>query len=357
MLDMSKAFDTVERATLINDIQEILEPEEVHLISVLVKDVKLQVKCEKNIGDTFETNTGVPQGDCLSPILFTLYLSKALKSPEEIQENDALPQFLNEHSYSQIEFNPFTLDQQYADDIGWAAGNENTINQKEKYIPPKLKKRNLMVNGDKTERYSIKRKGSEEWKECKYLGSLLDTEKDIARRKKLANAAFSKLRSIFKSKTVSTEVKCRLFEAYITSIFLYNCEIWTLTKELENEIDVFQRCLLRKILNIYYPKTITNNYLYEKTKLKPWSSSVRFKRLKWLGHVFRLPRDSPAPIALKEAIRKVKKPKGGQIATWLSITQKQLKELNIPDLEIAELIAQDRKNWSSLIWRTMSPSV
>ena len=139
--------------------------------------------------------------------------------------------------------------------------------------------------------------------------------------------------------------------------FLYSCEILTLTKELENEIDVFQRCLLRKILNIYYPKTITNNYLYEKTKLKPWSSSVRFKRLKWLGHVFRLPRDSPAPIALKEAIRKVKKPKGGQIATWLSITQKQLKELNIPDLEIAELIAQDRKNWSSLIWRTMSPSV
>ena len=118
-----------------------------------------------------------------------------------------------------------------------------------------------MVNKDKTERYAIKRNGSEEWKECKYLGSHLDTGKDIARRKKLANAAFNKLRSIFRSKTVSTEVKCRLFEAYISSIFLYNCEIWTLNKETEKEIDVFQRCQLRQILKVYYPRTITNNYL------------------------------------------------------------------------------------------------
>ena len=73
----------------------------------------------------------------------------------------------------------------------------------------------------------------------------------------LANAAFSKLQSIFKSNAVSTEVKYKLFEAYITSIFTYNCELWTLAKELENEIDVFQRCLLRQILKVHYPRKIT----------------------------------------------------------------------------------------------------
>ena len=70
----------------------------------------------------------------------------------------------------------------------------------------------------------------------------------------------------------------------------------------------------------------------------------------------RLPQDSPAPTALREALVKVKKPKGGQISTWISIVQKQLKDLNVPDFDIAETIAQDRKLWSSLIWRTMSPS-
>ena len=170
MLDMCEAFDTVVRATFIDDIKEILDPDETHLISILVKDVKLQVRCEQNTGEIFTTNTGVPQGDCLSPILFTLYLSKALKTPEDIHQNDILPCFLNEHSYSRALFNPFTIDQQYADDIGWAAGNEFVIDQNEKKIPIKLKERNLMVNEEKTERYAIKRNGPEEWKECKYLG-------------------------------------------------------------------------------------------------------------------------------------------------------------------------------------------
>ena len=137
---------------------------------------------------------------------------------------------------------------------------------------------------------------------------------------------------------------------------MYNCEIWTLTKELENEIDVFQRCLLRQILKVYYPRTITNKYLYEKTQLQPWSKSAKVKRLKWIGHVLRLPQESPAPTALREALTKVKKPKGGQIATWISIANKQLKELDVPNFEIAGVIAQDRKLWSSLISRTTSPS-
>ena len=119
---------------------------------------------------------------------------------------------------------------------------------------------------------------------------------------------------------------------------------------------MFQRCLQRQILKVHYPRKITNSYLYEKTHLQPWSQTVKFKRLKWLGHVFRLPKNSPAPTALREALRKVKKPRGGQIATWISIVNRQLKELEVPNFEIAETIAQDRKLWSSLISRTMSPS-
>ena len=83
---------------------------------------------------------------------------------------------------------------------------------------------------------------------------------------------------------------------------------------------------------------------------------MKFKRLK-LGHVYRLPKNSPAPTALREALKKVKKkPEGDQIATWVSIVNRQLKEFEVPNFEIAETIAQDRKLGSSLISRTMSTS-
>ena len=46
-----------------------------------------------------------------------------------------------------------------------------------------------MINKGKIEQYLINR-GTDEWRKCKYLGSMLDTNEDIKQRKVLAiNAA------------------------------------------------------------------------------------------------------------------------------------------------------------------------
>ena len=41
LLDMSKAFNTVSCGKLLKDLQEILEPDELHMMSLLIKDVNL----------------------------------------------------------------------------------------------------------------------------------------------------------------------------------------------------------------------------------------------------------------------------------------------------------------------------
>ena len=63
------------------------------------------------------------------------------------------------------------------------------------------------------------------WKNCKILGSLLDTKSDIDRRKILAIDAMKTLKDTFKSKLVSNKTKLRMFNTYIGSIFLYNSEL------------------------------------------------------------------------------------------------------------------------------------
>ena len=81
LLDMSKAFDTVNRKTLFEELQEVLEEDEMHLISILTNRPKVQVKIGNSTGNIFEILVGIIQGDVLSGILFIFYLAKCLKIP------------------------------------------------------------------------------------------------------------------------------------------------------------------------------------------------------------------------------------------------------------------------------------
>ena len=71
---MSKAFDTIQRGTLINDLKGIIEDDELHLIVLLLDKVQYSVKLEGQTEERFPTNVGSPQGDGASALLFIIYL-------------------------------------------------------------------------------------------------------------------------------------------------------------------------------------------------------------------------------------------------------------------------------------------
>ena len=117
----------------------------------------------------------------------------------------------------------------------------------------RVRKRNLNVNRGKTKKYVIERNGDNSWKSCKYLGSKLDKEEDFKRRKSLAISTKIKFQHLFNSKA-NIENKIRALNALVGSIFLYNSELWTVTKNLEHKINVFHRKLLCNILIFTFPK-------------------------------------------------------------------------------------------------------
>ena len=362
LLDMSRAFDTIERGVLLEDLKEILEPDILHLVNLLLTDVQIQVKYKNKLGETFKPDIGSPQGDCASPIWFIFYLHKALEYIKPPPVRDTNKDTNHDHTYSKNNKNQkinktqkeYIIDQQYADDISWITTNINAKEYIKNTVPETLTNKNLLVNQEKTEEYTINRKSNQDWKTCKYLGSLLGNDEDIKRRKILACEAFRKNKKCLTSNKIHLKIRLRIFEALITPIFLYNSELWTLKYNQKSKIDTFQRNFLRQILRT---KRIRNIDLYRRCNSVPWTITIQQRRLKWFGHLQRLPENTPARIAYKEVTEKpTKKIKGGQKLTWHHTIERDFKKID-HTVEQAIQISKNREKYKEVVDRIMAEAV
>ena len=372
MLDMSKAFDSIDRNKLLEHLSTFLEESEIYLLHILINDVVLNVKVGDVLGEDIKTNVGTCQGDCLSAILFIIYLAKTMESiPEEPEKEDyGKPMWSSLDWIAEVDRHNISIDPKYSDDINFIRSSQTKVNLLKRKVPELLKEGGLEENSSKREEYSVKIDGDDEWKKCKVLGSQIDTETDIKRRQAVAITAFNSLEKIFNCKKLSIRIKMRVFDAYVGNLFLYNCELWTTGKKINNQIDVIHRKFLRRILNVRWPKTISNVELYRTVDRESWSLVVRRKAFSWLGHLLRLDPQTPARRALCEAIKVVKKPEGRPKSTWVSMIRKSISDnykINVDsgvnfswsDLDITkpdvtffselEKLAVDRKIWSQLV--------
>ena len=97
-------------------------------------------------------------------------------------------------------------------------------------------------------------------------------------------SVLNKMDIIWKS-NLSREIKVTFYRTTIESVLMYGAETWTLTKTLEKRLDGAYTRLLRAALNISWREHKTNIELYG--KLKPITSTLRERRLRFIGHSWR----------------------------------------------------------------------
>lgn len=86
LLDMSRAFDTVYRDKLMDVLQVALGSKKTKAITLLFGNTQAKVKINQTLSNKFNVDTGVFQGDGLSPSLFTAYLEAALRHIPQVSE-------------------------------------------------------------------------------------------------------------------------------------------------------------------------------------------------------------------------------------------------------------------------------
>ena len=127
-----------------------------------------------------------------------------------------------------------------------------------------VEKTKLMTNNTSGINTEIKVNGQklETLTNFKYQGSVITDEGSkpgILSRIAQTTAALTRLKPVWDDKSISLNSKIRLMRSLVTFIFLYACESWTFTAELQRRIQAMEMRCYHKLLRTLYKDHVTNN--------------------------------------------------------------------------------------------------
>ena len=260
--------------------------ETVAAITILYRNTKVKVR--SRYGDIV---AGVLQGDTLASYLFIICLDYVLRtSIDKIRENSF--ELTNKRGRS---YPAKTItDADYADDIAILA---NTPDQAETLLHSLERAAagiGLYVNAHKIEYMCYNQTGDISTLDgtpvklvdkFTYLGSSVElTENDIDTRLTKAWTAINRLSIIWKSDQTD-KMKRSFFQAAVTSILLYGCTTWMLTKRREKKLDGNYTRMLRAILNKSWRQHPTRHQLYG--HLPPITKTIQVRRTRHARYCWR----------------------------------------------------------------------
>ena len=118
-----------------------------------------------------------------------------------------------------------------------------------------------------------------------------------------------------------------------------NISIWTRKRKI---CDLYEEMCL-----IFWPNKISNVDLYKKTGCNSAVLEIRHRRLRWLGHILRMHKDTIPKVALRWT-PPGKRKRGRPKMTWRQTVMAELKEMGLSWGE-AQASAKDRTLWQNIV--------
>ena len=198
-----------------------------------------------------------------------------------------------------------------------------------------LKKTKVMAAGCSDHmpaHFSIMRGDIETVVSFKYLGSYLAQDGgiglEVSHRIKAAAFAFHRLQSLWKDSDVKEQVKLRAYQTIIQATLLYASETWAISLDMISSLEVFQMQCLRRIFRISKREHVSNAQILARAQMNTVHEMVRFRRLRWLGHVARQ-EDTRLPQRLMHSRLPSKASRGRPPKCWTDYVREDLESLKL----------------------------
>ena len=303
-IDFTKAFDYIVRDNLWYKLIKVgLRGKILNIIKSMYTSVKSRIKYCNKLGNEFYCNLGVRQGECLSPLLFSLFL------------NDLEEQFIS----SGLEGLDIDMCKMflllYADDIIIFANSAVELQEGLDLLSDYCKRWKLKINVSKTKIMIFRKSGQlprnmafvydneplEIVSTMRYLGivftpggSFSEAQNTLAGQAQ--KAIFKMNKYLHKFTFLTPKHKLELFDKLITPILNYGCQVWGFIQANAIERVHIQFC--KRLLGV--KKMTQNDFIYGElgrtnciTKryiliIKYWFKILDVKRTKYIKIVYNM---------------------------------------------------------------------
>ena len=350
-IDFKKAFDRVWHAALWATMRKYnISASLVRTIEQLYDKATSAVQMNGSIGEWFRTTVGVRQGCLLSPTLFNIFLERIMS--DALEEHDGKVS-IGGRNITNLRF---------ADDIDALAEEEQELEALVESLDKTCTRYKMEISAEKTKlmtnsatgiQREIRVKGQKlgTVTSFKYLGAVVSddgSKPEVLSRIAQATAALTKLKPIWRDNNISLGSKVKLMRSLVISIFLYACESWTLTAELEKRTQAFEMRCYRRLLNISYKDHVTNEEVRRKIQAAIGEHDelltlVKKRKLRWFGHVSRW--SSGLAKTILQGTVKGKRKRGRQKKRW----EDNIKEWTEMDFASSTRAAENRSRWKGIV--------
>ena len=321
-IDLTKAFDTVNRSALWTILERLGCPHEfVDMLKQLHLNMKAQVNFNGSLSEPIPIDNGVKQGDILAPTLFSIYFAVAIAYAFQDCDIGVCLQFRTSGKLFNLSrlrckskvFQSMVRELLYADDVDLVAHSEEdmqslmdrfssacsafglTISLKktkvmftpapgQPYVEP-----NITVNGTRLDVVDT----------FVYLGSMLSRDgsldAEIHQRIKKASTAFGKLeKRVWLDRGITLRTKLSVYESCVLTSLLYSSETWTTYRRHIKVLERFHQNCLRRILGINWESLTPDTVVLERAYTTSIEKRIIMNQMRWAGHLVRM-EDSRLP--------------------------------------------------------------
>ena len=378
-IDLRKAYDSVHRTSLWRILQHSYHlPEKLlTIIRALHEDTNAVVRAYGKASDKFPVTSGVRQGCVLAPTLFNLYFDVAIHMALDMhrqEERGIKVAYLHDADLvgnrKILKLESLVTDLEYADDMALLADNWSDLTTMLDSLSSCCKKLGLTISCKKTKSLAVLPSESpdvqspvsiplvpggepiEVVSHFQYLGSIvqndcgMDTE--ISSRICKALSAFQSLsRILWYQRKIQTRTKVRILNSVILPTLLYGLESTVLLEPHIRRLESLVIRCLRIILGILVREKKRHTTIRKMAKQLRVSSILAQRRLRFLGHLLRMPDERLPKQLLVSAPLGGKRRAGGQKRRWNDIVANDLKQCNLPGTW--RELAQERNSWRTTI--------